>query len=114
MNFLNPPGAGGSGDQPGAMRQEPVIRVPDNGRLLYRCWGDEYVFYHPATGDTHLFDQASADLILAVSAQPLSRAALLKRLAASLKSLTDQEIEQFLDELLMKCGQSGLLEVGEG
>lgn len=96
------------------MQQETVVRVPGNGMLFYRCWGDEYVFYHPATGDTHLFDQASADLILAVSAQPLSRAALRKRLAGSLKPLTAQEIEQFLDELLMKCGQSGLLDVGEG
>lgn len=95
-------------------RQEPVIGVPDDSTLFYRCWDDECVIYDQVSGDTHLFDKASADIILTVLAQPIPRSELLAKLSKSFTQWTDPEIEQFFDEFLSKCQQLHLLEVREG
>ena len=43
-------------------------------------WDDDYVIYDQLSGDTHLLDAVSGELICALSEQAMSRADLLEKL----------------------------------
>lgn len=87
--------------------------------LIHRCQGllishfhgdGEYVIFNEASGSTHLIDEASAEIILAVYEQPRARSELLGRLAKHFDQNVTVEMEQFLDGLILKCRELYLFE----
>jgi PqqD family protein of HPr-rel-A system len=64
-------------------------RVRPGQRLAWRSWGDDSVLYNDLSGDTHLLDGATLQLLLALQAgaQPADEAEALADLLLQLERL---------------------------
>ena len=74
-------------------------------------WDDDYVIYDELSGDTHLLDGVSGELICALSEEAMSRAALLKKLSELLEAPIESEMESYLDDFIARFQQLGLLDI---
>ncbi len=78
-----------------------------------RQWGDEYLIYNELTADTHLFDLYSGGLISEMSGkQQVSKQEMIQFLLKNYDGFTAQEIEQYVEDILVKFQQMDLLETG--
>ena len=74
-------------------------------------WDDDYVIYDELSGDTHLLDGVSGELICALSEEAMSRTALLKKLNELLEAPSESEMESYLDDFIARFQQLGLLDI---
>jgi PqqD family protein of HPr-rel-A system len=74
-------------------------------------WDDDYVIYDQLSGDTHLLDAVSGELICALSEQAMSRTELLKKLNELLEAPGELEMENYLDDFIARFQKSGLLDI---
>ncbi len=74
-----------------------------------RQWQDDYVIYDQLSGDTHVLDVVSGELICALSKQTMSRAKLLALLTELCVDATESEIESYLFDFIEKFELLGLL-----
>jgi PqqD family protein of HPr-rel-A system len=74
-------------------------------------WHDEYVIYECLSGDTHLLDSVSGELITALSLQAMSGIELLKKLNELLEDATELEMENYLVDFIDKFQKLGLLDI---
>ena len=74
-------------------------------------WDDDYVIYDELSGDTHLLDGVSGNLITALSEEAMSRTALLKKLNELLDAPSESEMENYLHDFIAKFEQLGLLDI---
>ena len=74
-------------------------------------WDDCYVIYDQLSGDTHLLDGISGNLITALSEEAMSRTALLKKLNELLDAPGESEMESYLDDFIARFEQLGLLDI---
>ena len=74
-------------------------------------WDDDYVIYDELSGDTHLLDGVSGELICALSEKAMSRAALLKHLNELFETPSELEMESYLDDFIARFQQLGLLDI---
>ena len=74
-------------------------------------WDDDYVIYDELSGDTHLLDGVSGELICALSEKAMSRAALLKKLNELFEAPSESEMESYLDDFIARFQQLGLLDI---
>ena len=74
-------------------------------------WDDDYVIYDELSGDTHLLDGVSGELISALSEKAMSRAALLKKLNELFEAPSESEMESYLDDFIARFQQLGLLDI---
>jgi PqqD family protein of HPr-rel-A system len=74
-------------------------------------WEEEYVVYDQLSGDTHLLDAVSGELICALSEQAMSRTALLEKLAALFEEASELERENYLIDFVAKFQKLGLLDI---
>lgn len=74
-------------------------------------WQHEYVIYNQASGDTHLLDEVSGELILQISEQAMSRELLLQKLAEWFESLTNDQLNTYLDDFVGRFKALDLLEI---
>lgn len=74
-------------------------------------WGNDYVIYDQLSGDTHLLDNISGELIVALSLHAMSGIALLKKLDKLLEVATKVEMENYLFDFIDKFQKLGLLEI---
>ena len=74
-------------------------RLTSSGMAYDRDEG-AVVYYHPASGDTHLLSSAAFSLIQSLAAGPLSEAALQARLADHIGHLEPRDGEQMVDDIL--------------
>ena len=74
-------------------------------------WDDDYVIYDELSGDTHLLDGVSGELICALSEKAMSRAALLKHLNELFETPSDLEMENYLDGFIARFQQLGLVDI---
>jgi PqqD family protein of HPr-rel-A system len=72
---------------------------------------DEYVIYDQLSGDTHLLDGLSGELICALSEQVMSRTELLEKLAALFEEASELERENYLIDFVAKFQKLGLLDI---
>lgn len=52
-------------------------RVREGQSLAHRCWDEECALYNDLSGDTHLIERPTLELLLDLAAQPQSVAQLL-------------------------------------
>ena len=74
-------------------------------------WDDDYVIYDQLSGNTHLLDGVSGELICALSEQAMSRAELLKKLNKLFEDATELEMEDYLVDFIAKFQSLGLLDI---
>jgi PqqD family protein of HPr-rel-A system len=73
--------------------------------LHHRAWDEEYVVYNNLSGDTHLLDEGTMQLLLAVATAPVDAATLGERLRVAL-GLDAQEISEIPAMLEGLCALS--------
>ncbi len=78
-------------------------------KIRCRQWQDDYVIYDQLSGDTHVLDVVSGELICALSKQTMSRAKLLALLNDLCFDATESEIEGYLFDFIEKFELLGLL-----
>lgn len=87
--------------------------IPENISIRYYYWDDEAIIYNELTGDTHLLDRASADIVVSLSKQSVSRRELLNKLSVHFTDAIDLDLECFLDDLILRLQDLNLLEIEE-
>lgn len=98
-------------------RRSPVLSAAQVGwfsdpafPLSVRHWDDEYVVYHPGSGDTHLLDASRYLLLTQLGREPAPAAVIAERLAARLELPDDVEFTEKIETLLSDLYGLGLIE----
>lgn len=78
--------------------------------LAVRHWDDDYLVYHPGSGDTHLLDAGRYLLLAQLDREPASAAEIAGRLAAQLELPDDSDFTEQVETLLSDLYGLGLVE----
>jgi PqqD family protein of HPr-rel-A system len=78
--------------------------------LSVRHWDDDYVVYHPGSGDTHLLDASRYLLLTQLGREPAPVTVIAKRLAARLELPDDVDFTERVETLLSDLYGLGLIE----
>jgi len=85
--------------------------VSSKATLLWRSWDDnEHVVYSTASGDTHLINEVTAEVLRQLERSELDFSDLARNVANSLGSELDQQTETSVARLLVYLDQIGLVE----
>jgi PqqD family protein of HPr-rel-A system len=79
-------------------------------KLHWQQWDDECLFYHAASGDTHLIDPTGAQILLILQGSPKTLAELLEDLGESEDAKATQRLSGYLESLLAKLHRLGVIE----
>ena len=80
--------------------------------LVWRSWGeDEYVVYHPDSGDTHLLNGVSAEVLWRLESGPAGFRDLTCQVAEIMGISVDHQFETSIAKLLVYLDSVGLVEV---
>ena len=88
---------------------DPVWRVRDPSSLRLRRWDRDFVAFHIASGDTHLFDPALGLALEHLLDQPATLATLAAHVAERTELDNGPELELHLVEALGQLQEMGLL-----
>jgi len=77
-----------------------------------RQWGEEYLVYNELTADTHLLDAVSGGLIFEMSKKELSTQELLQFFLLKNQGVSEKDVKQYLDSVLVKFQEMELIETG--
>ena len=79
--------------------------------LLWRSWDDdEYVVYSSVSGDTHLINEVTAEVLRQLERSELAFSDLAHNVAKTLGAEPDEQIETHVARLLVYLDQIGLVE----
>ena len=95
------------------MRATTVWRVPDKGQLPLRDWNGDYVVYNPLTGNTHVLDIVTGEVLKAIMVAPVTSQELCQRVAEFLDVPNDARAADNVDEILAVLDELGLIEPTE-
>jgi PqqD family protein of HPr-rel-A system len=76
--------------------------------LQLHTWGDEFVAYHPLSGDTHLISSVTGHILVNLQQFPLTTHALCKLLASHLEAFDELELK--IDSILIELDKLALIE----
>ena len=79
--------------------------------LIWRNWdADEYVVYSIASGDTHLLNEVTAEVLRQLERSVVDFPDLARNVANSLGTELNQQTETYVAKLLVYLDQIGLVE----
>ena len=79
--------------------------------LLWRSWDDdEYVVYFSSSGDTHLINEVTAEVLRQLERSELAFPDLVHNVAETLGTKPDEPTENHIARLLVYLDQIGLVE----
>lgn len=90
------------------MTRQDIIK---SAKIRFFQWEDDYVVYGQFSGDTHLLDGISGELICALSEKAMPMTELLKKLNALFEDATEVELENYLTDFIAKFQKLGLLDI---
>jgi PqqD family protein of HPr-rel-A system len=92
------------------MASLPSWQLTPPAELHWQQWGDEYLLYHTASGDTHLLDPAGAQVLHVLKESPKTLADLLEDLGGCDDAGTIQRLSGYIEPLLAKLHRLGIIE----
>ncbi len=92
------------------MPRDTEWRLTPPAGLHWQHWGDECLFYHAASGDTHLIDPTGAQVLQILQGSPKTLAELLEDLGGSDDAEATQTISGYIESLLAKLHRLGVIE----
>jgi PqqD family protein of HPr-rel-A system len=92
---------------------EPKYLVAIKVVVSLTRWQDEYVLYNQLSGDTHLLDGVSGELIELLLKQAMSRDQLLQNLSLWFEELNADELNTYLDDFIARFTALDLLEIAK-
>ena len=85
--------------------------ISQRAPLLWRSWDDdEYVVYSAASGDTHLINEVTAEVLRQLERSELELSDLIRNVAEALGANPDRRIENYVGQLLVHLDEIGLVE----
>jgi PqqD family protein of HPr-rel-A system len=85
-------------------------RAISNVALHFRAWDDEIVVYNSLSGDTHLIDSATAQLLHLLQTAPADAATLAKALAPYFEVTQSADLPIRIEQLLTNLDALALIE----
>ena len=85
-------------------------RVPPTLDLRWRRWDDDWIVYHPWTGDTHVLTLAAGEALRRLQVGPTDAATLATHVAEALRIDADAQLERHLVDLLVDLHRRSLIE----
>jgi PqqD family protein of HPr-rel-A system len=85
-------------------------RVQGSSSLCWRAWDEEHVVFHPASGDTHLLNAFTAEVLRALEECPASGAELTQLFAPAFEAEDEPALRGQIDNLLARFHELGLIE----
>ena len=85
-------------------------QVASNQTLPMCCWDDETVVYNPLSGDTHLLDAATADILKLLQHAPLDQSGIMQALPAPWHDVSTTQIAPTVARLLAELDALALIE----
>jgi PqqD family protein of HPr-rel-A system len=79
-------------------------------RLHWIFWDDEYVVFDEGSGDTHLLDVLSGEVLKVLEQSPGFEQVLTERVAARLGLVLDVHLQRRVREAIEKFRDAGLVE----
>jgi PqqD family protein of HPr-rel-A system len=89
---------------------DTVWRLNPISDLTWRRWGDEWVVFDAAAGDTHQLDAIAAVTLMCFAEEPRSLRALASEVAAELALAEGEPLAQKLADIVRNFSQLGLIE----
>ena len=85
--------------------------VTSQGSFLWENWDeDEFVVYSTASGDTHLINGVTAEVLRQLERRDLEFSQLVLNLAESFGAELDQQTESYVARLLVHLDEIGLVD----
>lgn len=88
-----------------------IIQTPSNARFLFKHWDDECVVYNNLSGETHLLEQNSAELLSSITEEPRQYQTLLHSLETTFNESSPKDLTNYLDQVLEHFQALGLIEI---
>ncbi len=76
----------------------------------WRHWDQEYILFNAASGQTHFLNTLGADVLDWLGREPLYASELEQRLATQHNLTQDNDLRDFLADLLTSLDELGLIE----
>lgn len=92
------------------MANLPSWQLTAPAEFYWQQWGDECLFYHAASGDTHLIDPTGAQVLQVLQASTKSLADLLDDLDSGDDAKMTQKLSVYIESLLAKLHRLGVIE----
>ena len=89
-------------------------RLTVAGPLPLRCWDGDYVVYNPLSGDTHLLDIVTGEVLRMVMAACTRVSEVREGVAEFLEVPNDSNVAEQVDVILDALDRLGLIEPADG
>ncbi len=73
-------------------------------------WGEEWLLYHGASGDTHLLEPLAVEVLQALQRAPATAASLVEDLARDGDEETRGRLSAYIDSLVSTLARLGVIE----
>jgi len=83
--------------------------VLDANGLAWRKWGDEFLVYHTASGQTHHLNFLAGEALRSLEAEAADVGELIRRLANRFEIAEDSPSLQTIDRLIRELDELGLI-----
>ena len=88
-----------------------VWRLSVTSALPFRFWDGEIVVYNPLSGDTHMLDVLTSELLRVLMGGPADVAALRRATAVFLDVPDNEQVAQHVGQALASLDELGLIEL---
>ena len=92
-----------------ARTQTVQWEVPDANALAWRNWGDEFLVYNAASGQTHHLNFLAAEALRSLEAEAADVGELVRRLANQFEIAEGSPPLQMIDGLIRELDELGLI-----
>jgi PqqD family protein of HPr-rel-A system len=93
---------------------DTLWRLSGEGPPAVRCWEGDYVVYNRRSGDTHVLDIVTGEVIRALMAGEARSGELCRRVSEFLEVPNDAEVSDLVDRILTALDELGLIEPANG
>ena len=93
---------------------QSVWRLTIDGPLPLRCWDGEYVVYNPLSGNTHVLDIVTGEVLTKIMATRMRGSDLCRHVADFLEVPNDAGMAEHVGKILAALDRLGLIEPVDG
>lgn len=92
------------------MQATRTWRISTDQDLTWRQWDGDYVVYNPVSGDTHILDIVTGEILRGLATGPASEEEIARRMAAFLEVEKDDALNEAALTMVEKLDELGLIE----
>lgn len=89
-------------------------RLTVDGPLPFRCWDGDYVVYNPLSGNTHVLDIVTGEVLTSIMTTLARSSELCRHVADYLEVPNDAAVAEHVARILDALDRLGLIEPADG